>query len=104
MQSKLTPINATGIHEAVKGVFSKRQRGRNYLFLLMERFIGKGVLKSDLEHVFHRKAAYLIGIARFEKLANMKFFDKMRNIRRKEFTGMMIMCYNIHGISPPFVL
>ena len=52
----------------------------------------------------NRKAAYFVRIAGFENPPYMEFFKKMRNFRGKEFTRLMILCYNIHGISPPFML
>ena len=46
----------------------------------------------------------IIGIAGFKNPSYMEFFKKTRNFRGKEFTRLVIMCYNIHGISPPFML
>ena len=72
--------------------------------LLEERFIAESIFEGYLEYRFDRKAAYFVRIAGFENPSYMEFFKKMRNFRGKEFTRLMIMCYNIHGISPPFML
>lgn len=60
--------------------------------------------ERDEEDGHDRKAAQLVGIAASQDLADMEFSKELLNLGRSSFTGVMMIWYNIHGISPPFVL
>ncbi|WP_417083309.1 hypothetical protein, partial [Mitsuokella jalaludinii] len=45
-----------------------------------------------------------VGIAAPQDLADMELSKESLNLGRSGFTGVMMMWYNIHSISPPFVL
>ena len=104
LQSEFAPVDTTGIHETVECIFSKGNNRWTHLFLLVKGLVAKDILECNLKHIAYREAANLIGIAGLEYLANMEFFQETRYFWRKMFTKDMILWYNVHGISPPFML
>ncbi len=103
-QRELAPMDGTGIHEPVERVPLERDRLRCILLPLVERAPMKCLLKRDTEDGHDGKAAHLVSIAAPQDLANMELHAELQELGRKGFTGVMMMWYNIHGISPPFVL
>ena len=63
---------------------------------------GAGVQEKEDGH--DRKAAQLVGIAASQDLADMELSKELLNLGRSGFTGVMMMWYNIHSISPPVLL
>ena len=60
--------------------------------------------ECDEEDSHDRKAAQLVGIAAPQDLADMELSKESLNLGRSSFTGVMMMWYNIHSISPPVLL
>ena len=63
---------------------------------------GAGVQEEEDGH--DRKAAQLVGIAASQDLVDMELSKELLNLGRSGFTGVMMMWYNIHSISPPVLL
>ena len=91
LKRKSAPVDAAGIHKAIKGVFSKRDGVWRLPLFLEKWFIAESIFKGYLEYRFDRKPTYFVRIAGFENLSYMEFFKKMRNFRGKEFTRLMIL-------------
>ena len=61
-------------------------------------------LERNEEDCHDRKAAQLVSITAPQDLADMELSKESLNLGRSSFTGMMMMWYNIHSISPPVLL
>lgn len=103
-QRELAPMDGAGIQEAVERVSLKRDGLRRILLPLVEGTPLEHRLKRNEEDGHDRKAAQLVGIAASQDLANMELSKELLNLGRSSFTGVMMMWYNIHSISPPVLL
>lgn len=97
-------MDGTGIHEAVERVPLERDGLRRILLPLIERAPMECLLERDTEDGHDSKAAHLVGIAAPQDLAHMELHAELQELGRIGFTGVMMMWYNIHSISPPCVL
>ena len=97
-------MDGTGVQKAVEGVLLKGDGFRSILLLLVEGPMMKGCFKCDQKDGQHFEATQLLCIATAKDLPDMEFRKEFQDLRINWFTGVMMMCYNIHGISPPFVL
>lgn len=103
-QRELAPVDGAGVHEPVERIPLEWDSLRHVFLLLVERAPFKRLLECDQEDGHDRKATHLVGIAAPQDLAYMELRAKLKKPGRKGFTGVMTMWYNIHGMSPPFVL
>ena len=97
-------MDGIGVQEVVKGILLKRDGFRSILLPLVERLMVKGCFECDKEGGHDLKATHLVRIAAAKNLSDMEFCKEFQDLRSNWFTGVMMMCYNIHGIGPPFVL
>ena len=103
-QRELAPMDGAGVQEAVERVPLERNGIRRILLPLVEGAPLEHRLERDEEDGHDRKAAQLVGIAAPQNLADMKLSKELLNLGRSGFTGVMMMWYNIHSISPPVLL
>ena len=103
-QRELALMNGAGVQEAVERIPLKRDGLWRILLPLVEGTPLEHRLERDEEDGHDRKAAQLVGIAAPQDLADMELSKESLNLGRSGFTGVMMMWYNIHSISPPFVL
>lgn len=103
-QRELAPMDGAGVQEAVERVPLERNGIRRILLPLVEGAPLEHRLERDEEDGHDRKAAQLVGIAAPQDPADMELSKELLNLGRSCFTGVMVMWYNIHSISPPFVL
>ena len=103
-QRELAPMDGAGIQEAVERVPLERDGLRRILLPLVKGTPLEHRLERDEEDGHDRKAAQLVGIAAPQDLADMELSKESLNLGRSSFTGVMIMWYNIHSISPPILL
>ena len=103
-QRELAPMDGAGVQEAVERIPLKRDGLWRILLPLVEGTPLERRLKRDEEDGHDCKAAQLVGIAAPQDLADMELSKESLNLGRSGFTGVMMMWYNIHSISPPFVL
>ena len=103
-QRESAPMDGAGVQEAVKGILLKGNGFRSILLPLIEGTMMKCRFKGDKKDGQNLETAQLVCVASAKNLSDMEFCKKLQNLRRNQFTGVMMMCYNIHGISPPFVL
>ena len=97
-------MNGAGIQETVERVPLERDGLRCILLSLVEGATLEHRLECDEEDGHDGKTAQLIGIAAPQDLANVELGKELVDLGRSDFTGVMMMWYNIHSISPPFVL
>ena len=97
-------MDGAGVQEAVERIPLKRDGLWRILLPLVEGTPLERRLKRDEEDGHDCKAAQLVGIAAPQNLADMELSKELLNLGRSGFTGVMMMWYNIHSISPPFVL
>ena len=100
-QRELAPMDGAGVQEAVERIPLKRDGLWRILLPLVEGTPLEHRLERDEEDGHDRKAAQLVGIAAPQDMANMELSKESLNLGRSSFTGVMMMWYNIHGISPP---
>ena len=97
-------MDGAGVQEAVERIPLKRNGLWCILLPLVEGAPLEHRLERDEEDGHDRKAAQLVSITASQDLADMELSKELLNLGRSSFTGVMIMWYNIHSISPPFVL
>ena len=97
-------MDGAEIQEAVERVSLERDRLRHILLPLVEGTMLERRLERDEEDGHDRKAAQLVGIAAPQDLADMELSKESLNLGRSDFTGVRMMWYNIHSISPPVLL
>lgn len=71
---------------------------------LLEGTLLEHRLERDKEDGHDGKAAQLVSIISPQDLVDMELGKELLNLGRSSFTGVMMTWYNIHGISPLFVL
>ena len=103
-QRELAPMDGAGVQEAVERIPLKRDGLWRILLPLVEGTPLEHRLERDEEDGHDRKAAQLVGIAAPQDLADMELSKESLNLGRSSFTGVMMMWYNIHSISPPVLL
>ncbi len=103
-QRELAPMDGAGVQEAVERIPLKRDGLWRILLPLVEGTPLEHRLERDEEDGHDRKAAQLVGIAAPQNLADMELSKELLNLGRSSFTGVMMMWYNIHSISPPVLL
>ena len=103
-QRELAPMDGAGVQEAVERIPLKRDGLWRILLSLVEGTPLEHRLERDEEDGHDRKAAQLVGIAAPQDLADMELSKESLNLGRSSFTGVMMMWYNIHSISPPVLL
>lgn len=64
----------------------------------------KDRFKCDEENRKELEIAYFVRIAVVKDLSDMEFYKGFPVVRKNRFTGMMMMYYNIRGITSLFVL
>ena len=103
-QRELAPMDGARVQEAVERVPLKRDGFRRILLPLVEGAPLEHRFECDEEDGHDRKAAQLVGIAAPQNLADVELSKELLNLGRSSFTGVMMMWYNIHSISPPILL
>lgn len=103
-QRELAPMDGAGVQEAVERIPLKRDGLWRILLPLVEGTPLEHRLERDEEDGHDCKAAQLVGIAAPQDLADMELSKESLNLGRSSFTGVMMMWYNIHSISPPVLL
>lgn len=103
-QRELALMDGAGVQEAVERIPLKRDGLWRILLPLVEGTPLEHRLERDEEDGHDRKAAQLVGIAAPQDLADMELSKESLNLGRSDFTGVMMMWYNIHSISPPGLL
>lgn len=97
-------MDGAGVQKTVERIPLKRNGLRRILLPLVEGALLEHRLERDEEDGHDSKAAQLVGIVAPQDLADMELSKELLNLGRSSFTGVMMMWYNIHSISPPFVL
>lgn len=96
-------MNGVEIQEMLERVPLKRKGFRRILLSLVERTTLEHRLERTEENGHNCKDAQLIGIATLGDLNDIKLGKDLLNLGRGVFTGVTMMWYNIHDISPTFV-
>ena len=52
LKRKLTPVDTAGVHETVKRIFGKGERGQSLFLLLKKRFVAECIFKGNLKYRF----------------------------------------------------
>lgn len=103
-QRELAPMDGARVQEAVERIPLEWDGIRRVLLPLVEGAPLEHRFERDEEDGHDRKAAQLVGIAAPQDLTDMELSKELLNLGRSGFTGVMMMWYNIHSISPPVVL